>query len=99
MESIIQQGKYCLLCGTTRDLNLHHCLHGTANRKKADKYGLTVYLCVPHHTGKNGVHFNKEFDLYLKQRAQKAFEKAHSRQEWMREFGKNYLDEKELYHE
>ena len=40
-----------------------------------------------------GVHFNKEVDLMLKQIAQRAFEDRYSRTEWMQEIGRNYLED------
>lgn len=93
MESIIQKEKQCLVCGTTYNLHSHHCLHGTANRKQAEKYGLKVWLCAYHHNMSNeAVHFNKEFDTYLKKLAQVHFEKKHgSREEFRKVFGKSYL--------
>ena len=61
MKSIIQKEKECYLCGSTLNLEKHHCIHGTAGRKLADKYGLTVWLCAYHHRDqKNGVHGNKD---------------------------------------
>lgn len=91
MKSIIQETKECFLCGRQTDLDLHHCIHGVANRKIADREGLTVYLCRDCHTGTNGVHNNREKDLYLIQTAQKAYEKEHSRSEWMALFSHNWL--------
>lgn len=44
-KSIIQSDETCYLCGSQCTLEIHHCLHGTANRKLADADGLTVYLC------------------------------------------------------
>ena len=93
MDSIIQSEKECFVCGTTYNLHSHHCLYGTANRKQAEKYGLKVWLCQEHHTGASGVHFNKDLDLYLKKLSQEAFEgKYGARNEFIRVFGKNYLD-------
>lgn len=42
--------EHCKLCGSPY-VEIHHCLHGTANRKKADKYNLVIPLCHEHHTG------------------------------------------------
>lgn len=81
----------CFLCGCRRDLELHHIMHGTANRRLATRYGLTCLLCRSHHTGKFGVHSDAELNTKLEKLAQKAFEKTHTRQEWMDIFGKNYL--------
>lgn len=92
MDSIIQTEKECYLCGQTYGLDMHHCLHGTANRKKAEQFGLKVWLCKNHHTGQAGVHKIKSFDDFLKQEAQRVFEdKVGSREMFMDEFGKNYL--------
>lgn len=92
MDSIIQTEKKCYFCHQTYGLESHHCLHGTANRKKAEQYGLKVWLCNNHHTGQAGVHRNKDFDVFLKQLAQRTFEeKVGTREQFMEEFGKNYL--------
>lgn len=106
-KSIIQLGgiKECMLCREEADkhgyygslpetgLHRHHFLHGTANRKKAEHYGLWAYLCVKRHHeyGPEAPHANAEVDRRLKQMAQRAFEQKHSHELWMQEFGKNYL--------
>lgn len=92
MKSIIQSEKRCFICGTTSDLECHHCIHGTANRKNADKYGLKVWLCHKHHTGSNeSVHHDSEIDLQFKRLAQKTFEAKYGHDKYMSVFGKNYL--------
>lgn len=90
---MITQDYKCFFCGNTQNLEEHHCLHGTANRKKAEKYGLTVWLCNYHHTGGlKSVHRCKETDKILQAFAQKYFlEHIGDMELWMREFGKNYL--------
>lgn len=93
MKSIIQSNKECYVCKTTFGLHDHHIIFGTANRKKSEQYGLKVWLCQEHHTGQTGVHFNKALDLKLKKIAQRNFEMIHgSREQFLREFGKNFLD-------
>lgn len=82
----------CYFCGRPAT-ETHHILHGTANRKIADRYGLVVGLCKNHHTGDNGVHFNPQMDLHLKQKAQRAFIEKYSIELWMKEIGRNYLQE------
>jgi hypothetical protein len=72
-------------------LEKHHCLAGVANRKLSEKYGLWVMLCHECHTGKHGAQYDKEKNLMLKRDAQFAFERTHTRSEWMKLFGKNYL--------
>lgn len=91
MKSIIQTDKCCLLCGSTYNCERHHCIHGTAGRKIADKLGLTVWLCSEHHRGKVSPHQNKDIDLKLKQLAQRSYEKKHTREEWLAKVGRNYL--------
>ena len=90
-RSIIQQEKKCLLCGATYGCELHHCIHGTAGRKIADKLGLTVWLCAEHHRGKVSPHQNRAIDLRLKRLAQTEYEKKHTREEWLEKVGRNYL--------
>lgn len=92
MNSIIQKNRECWVCKTTIGLHCHHIIYGTADRKKSDKYGLTVYLCGIHHNLSNeGVHFNKKLDMQLKQIAQKAFEEKYSHEKFMKVFHRNYL--------
>jgi hypothetical protein len=79
---------------TSYGLEKHHVMHGVANRKIAEKYGLTVYLCEKdHRTGAEAVHKSRETDLKLIRAGQRRFEQVYSRREWMEAFGKNYLYE------
>lgn len=96
MESIMQSKKECWMCHTTRGLHCHHVIHGTANRKLSEQYGLKVWLCREHHTGNGGVHHNVYFDEKLKEEAQKAFEQTHTRRDFLRIFGISYLDASEI---
>lgn len=100
MRSIMEKSKAqeCYICGFNGYLEVHHIFFGTANRKKSDKYGLKVHLCHAHHRdSKEGVHFNKELDKLLKTKGQQIFERIHSREKFMQEFGKNYLSEEVEY--
>lgn len=83
----------CAICGARTSLQYHHCMHGTANRQKADKYGLTVWLCASCHERLHSAKDEnwRELDLELKQDAQRKFEDLYGHEQWMREFGKNYL--------
>ena len=91
--SIVQdlEDNRCFLCGNYYDLELHHIMHGTANRRLSTRYGLTCLLCRTHHTGQFGVHNNACLNLALQQTAQRAFEQTYSHKEWMDIFKKNYL--------
>lgn len=92
MKSIIQKTKQCYVCGQVTNLHSHHILFGK-NRSNAEKYGLKVWLCYQHHI--NGVHGRDghALDLKLKQIAQRTFEEKHTRKEFIKIFGRNYLDE------
>lgn len=90
-KSIMQTRKECYICEIERDLECHHCIHGTANRILSEEYGLKVWLCKAHHIEVHDV--SHKLDTYLKQKAQEAFEKkCGSRQEFMKIFGKNYIE-------
>lgn len=108
-KSIIQQTKECFLCRmeaekigyfgqlSSAGLHKHHFMHGTANRKLAEQYGLYAYLCeAKHHEhGPESAHGNPAVDLMLKQIAQRRFEAIYGHEKWMQVFGKNYLEEEE----
>lgn len=84
----------CFLCGRRGWIERHH-IFGGANRKKSDKLGLVVDLCHDcHNEPPLGVHHNKEAMLRLKQYGQKKamLEQGWSAEEFIREFGKNYLE-------
>ena len=91
-KSVLQSERECFICGTTVNLEEHHCLHGAGNRKLAEKYGLKVMLCAQCHRGGSGVHFNRGLDLKLKKYAQTYWESnIGTREGFMRTFGKSYL--------
>ena len=92
MKSIIQDNKCCYVCGSTSNLHEHHIFFGSALRKISERYGLKVWLCWYHHTGPEGVHFNKRLDLWLKRIAQSVFEAKHDRTRFMFLIGRNYLE-------
>lgn len=86
-----QYDKSCYCCGKPYDLHRHHIFEGR-NRKKSEEWGLTIWLCGAHHNLSNeGIHFNKDLDLQVKQMAQEAFEEAYGHDKFMEEFGRNYL--------
>ena len=91
MKSILQEDKRCWLCGRVVGLEVHHILGGVANRKLSEQYGMKVWLCHNCHTGRDGAQYDQQKNLQLKRDAQHAFERTHSRKEWMTLFGKNYL--------
>ena len=99
MKSIMQEkGSTCYLCEmegkcyTHAYLEEHHIFPGKPNRKKSEKYGLKVYLCLRHHRGnKEGVHFNRENFTKIAVAGQKKFEEIYSRDKFIEEFGRSYI--------
>jgi hypothetical protein len=85
--------KKCYITGVTTGLHKHH-IFGGPNRKLSEQYGLYVYLIPKYHNmSDEGVHFNKEFALKLKQEGQMKFESLYgNREDFRRIFGKNYLE-------
>ena len=59
----------CVVCGFVPS-EVHHCIPGTANRQKSDKYGLTINLCRKHHREMHNKP-NQGLDLFWKQEAQR----------------------------
>lgn len=91
-KSIMQSDKACYVTATTRNLEKHH-IYGGARRKLYEKYGCWVYLTLDYHTGRHGVHRgNTALANRLKQECQRTFEQTRTREEFMRIFGRNYLD-------
>lgn len=68
----------------------HHCIHGTANRKWSEKWGLKVYLCLACHSA---LHDKHRYDLEIEQIAEKAWLEHNNKSvdEWIKIFGKNFL--------
>ena len=95
----------CYYCGSTENIEKHHCIHGKIGRKLATQYHLIVGLCPDHHRGDNGVHgkYGFEKDLKLKSEAQQAWEERRvrkgkstpeeAREEWLAIFGIDYIRE------
>ena len=88
----------CFLCGkngSSDPLDKHH-IFGGKNRKKSEKLGLTVYLC--HHEchifGRHAVHNDPNVMRRLHQYGQRKAmdEQGWSIEDFIREFGKNYLE-------
>lgn len=82
--------EHCLLCGKPRE-HLHEIIYGK-NRINSIKHNFVIPLCANHHTGKDGIHFNKDLDLYYKRLCQIYFENnIGNRIEFIKIFGRSYL--------
>jgi len=93
MEKIIwdYQTDCCYVCGTKFNLHTHHIFPGR-NRKVSDEWNMTIKLCAYHHNmSNNGIHFDKELDLQVRQMAQREFEKRYGHEKFMKLIGRNYL--------
>ena len=90
--SILQNIKECYITGRTDNLNCHHIYMG-ANRKISDENGFWVWLTGEYHNQNSriDVHHNRELDLKLKRECQAKYEETHSRVDFMKLIGKNYL--------
>ena len=95
MVSIIKHGRSCFFCGSEVNLERHHCLHGTANRRRAEEDGLWTYLCPECHRGTDGVHGKNghDKDLTLKKAAEYQWMKLYgkTKEDFIKRYGKNYL--------
>lgn len=74
----------CAICHNNQ-VALHHIFEGR-NRKNSTKYGMIVPLCPRCHDFVHKTNY-KEFKV----KAQMNFEKNHSREEFIKIFGRNYL--------
>lgn len=69
----------------------HHCIHGVANRKIAEREGVYCFLCLACHTALHDKGFH---DKDLQKIAEQAWLDYYNKtiEDWIRVFGKNYLD-------
>lgn len=89
-SAIVDDMSVCWVCKKPHP-HIHHIYEGI-NRQISDRYGYIIPLCMEHHTGAIGVHFNKGMELYLKRMAQEHFEEHHgTREDFIKVFGKSYL--------
>lgn len=100
-KSILQpkrgrRNKQCYATGRTDNIHKHHIFPGN-NRATSDKHGFWVYLTAEWHNGNNpgAVHNNPNqgMDLDLKVNCQMKFEETHTRDEFMKLIGTNYLED------
>lgn len=83
----------CFFTGLDKEYcETHHIFFGRGLRKLSEKYGMKVYLSPECHRGSRiGVHHNRKNNLTIKRYAQHEFEKTHTREEFIKIFGKSYL--------
>lgn len=84
MQSILTDDlDHCFLCGRDRQ-QIHH-IFGAANRKKSTEDGLVIPVCMDCHMD---IHKDQK---EIKKIGQTAYERTHTRAEFMQRYGKNYL--------
>jgi len=93
-NSILQAEKVCYITGSINNIHKHHIYFGSANRKISEDNGFWIYLqgCW-HNQSEFGVHgkYGHALDIQLKQMCQAEYEKTHSREEFIKLIGRNYL--------
>ena len=94
MQSILQTEKVCYITGQTNNLHKHYIFFGNPWRQISEENGFFVYLAgYLHNQSNEGVHGKngRELDLLLKRHCQRKYEETHSREEFLKLIGKNYL--------
>ena len=91
-HSKMQEEKQCYITGQENcNLERHHCLNGTHQRKKAEQDGLWVWLTPQIHFYIHNTIEGHDLLWELKKEAQRVYEKEHTREEFIKRYGKNYL--------
>lgn len=81
----------CYICHTTHCLETHHIMNG-AYKKASERNGLLIKVCPNCHTlSPKAIHNDMSVARKLKQIGQEQYEQTHTREEFIREFGKSYL--------
>lgn len=90
----------CFLCVklhgdyTEKNTEEHHVFFGEGLRDKSEQNGFKCNLCREHHReGDEAVHNNQEIREYLCRIFQAEYEKTHTREDFMKIIGKNYLED------
>ena len=94
-KNILQTEKECFITGSTYNLHKHHIYFGNPGRRISEENGFWVYLVGRlHNQSDDGVHCKNghKLDMKLKRICQRKFEETHSREEFMKLIGRNYLD-------
>ena len=89
--SFIGDKDICFICGSDYSLQTHHIMNGHY-KKASEKHGLLIKVCPNCHTMAPGaIHRDSKLLRKLKQIGQEHFEQSYSREEFIKEFGKNYF--------
>lgn len=92
MKSIMQENDRCHLCRNAVGTEWHHVFPGTPNRRHSEEDGLKVLLCsCCHWKVHNDPQESGRLMLDLKREAQEAYELTHTREEFMKRYGRSWL--------
>ena len=90
-ESLLAtESHFCFFCGRYGDTAVHEMVYGRGRRELCKEDGLYVFLCPACHKWEHEVGLERD-GVTLKQMAQMAYERNHTREEFMKRYGKNYL--------
>jgi len=96
VKSILQDERECYITGCTTMLVKHHIYQGHGLRRISEDNGFWIWVRSDIHTGSNkSIHGNQELNMCLRKTCQRKFEQTHSRDEFMKLIGFNYLWEEE----
>ena len=82
--------EHCIITGSM-PAAVHHIFPGNPCRKYSEEDGYVIPLRPELHTGHGGIHFNKEFDRHWRRKAQRHYEQTHTREEFIKRYGRSYL--------
>ena len=94
VESIMPPNPFYSVVRSHSRCHRHEIFYGNPNRQKSIRDGLVVFLTPEEHNMSNkGVHFNIEFDLYLKRLAEMRWCQYYGKtvEDFIKEYGRNYL--------
>lgn len=72
----------------------HEVFFGVRNRQKSIDDGLVIFITpMQHNMSKQGIHFNREYDLYAKREGEKCWMKYYNKtiDDFIKRYGRNYL--------
>lgn len=81
---------YCFISGMHTNLEFHHIFNG-AYKKKSEEDGYWVYLRCDIHRGLHDTPQGRALWTSMKEQCQEHYEKYHSRESFIKRYGKNYL--------
>lgn len=81
---------YCYVTGSTVNLDFHHIFNGPY-KFKSEQDGYYVFLRHDVHMRLHETQAGRQFWTTLKRRCQEHFERTHTREQFIKRYGRNYL--------